>query len=167
MEGRGALRIERLLEEDEQGSLLGVGGGEAAGFRDLVEAQPGPARRFRVLGDAVVVLSVLGNSERDPLPRRLRQCSAAKLRAHPRIRAQDSRRSGKHANELRHRAAGGLNALDERSALIRRRQLVVDLESAYCGFNRHGLLASGLGRAAIAFTEPLRGLYFTFSRLLT
>src|SRR5215204_4240673 len=97
-----------------------------------------------MLCDAVVVLSVLGYSERDPLPRRLRQGSTAQLRAHPRIRAQDSRRPGKHADELRHRAAGGLNAFDERSALIRRRQLVVDLESAYCGFYRHRLLASGL-----------------------
>src|SRR4051812_37739893 len=137
VEGGRTFRVERLLQVGEQGRLLLIARGEAAGFGDLVEPETRPARRLRVLGDAVVILSVLGHSQRDPLPRRLRQDSAAQLRAHPRIRAQDSRRPGKHANELRYRAAGGLDALDERSALIRRRQLVVDLKSAYCGFYRH------------------------------
>src|SRR5829696_10617 len=58
VDGRGSFRIQGLLEVGEEGSLLGIGGGEAAGFGDLVEAQSGPPRRFRVLGDAVVVLTV-------------------------------------------------------------------------------------------------------------
>src|SRR4051794_18061383 len=79
VQGRGTFSFESLLQVGEQCRLLLVARGEAAGFGDLVEAEAGPARRLRVLGDAVVVLPVLGHCQRDPLSRRLRQDAAAQL----------------------------------------------------------------------------------------
>src|ERR1043166_8755274 len=66
VEGWRPFRVERLLQVEEQGRLLLVGRGEAAGAGDLVEAESGPACRLRVLGDAVVVLAVLGACQGDP-----------------------------------------------------------------------------------------------------
>src|SRR5262249_39743888 len=65
------------------------------------------------------------------------------------------------------RTTGRLDRFDQRGALIGRRQLVVDLESAYCGFYRHSASRLWLCGRLSAFTEPLRGLYFTLSLLLT
>src|SRR5262249_40631532 len=117
--------------------LLLVGGGEAAGARDLVEPEPGPARRLCVLGDAVVVFTMLGDRERDPLAGSLRQGAAAQLGAPARAGAEAGGAAGDDADEPGDRAPGRLDRLDQRRPFIGRRQLVVDLKSAYCGFYRH------------------------------
>ena len=105
--------------------------------------EAGAARRLGVLGDAVGVVAVLGDREGDPLARRPRQDAAAKLRAHPRVGAQNGRRAGEHADELRNRATRRLDRFDQGSALVRCRQLVVDLEPADICFNCHLASASG------------------------
>ena len=130
---------------------------------DLVEAEPGPPRRLRVLGDAVVVLAVLGDRQGDPLAGRLRQDAAAKLGAHPGVGAEHGRGAGEHADELGHRAAGRLDALDQRRALVGRRQLIVDLESADFGFYCH--FASRL-RLCLWRISALQSLYVAFTLLL-
>ena len=96
--------------------------------------EAGPARRLGVLGDAVGVLAVLGDREGDPLAGRLGEDAAAELGAHTGIGTQHGRGAGEDADELGDRAAGGLDGLDERSALVGCGQLIVDLESANCGF---------------------------------
>ena len=156
------------MRKASSAASFGSAGGEAAGAGDLVEAEAGAARRLGVLGDAVVVLAVLGDREGDPLAGRLRQDAAAQLGAHPGVGTEDGRGAGEDADELGDRAAGRLDGLDQGSALVGRRQLVVDLESAYCCFYCHVASRSlALLRAKFRFTEPLRGLYFTLSRLLT
>src|SRR6201999_4456241 len=142
VEGRGPVRGERLLQVEEQRCLLRVGRGEGAGPGDLVEAEPGAARRLGVLGDAVAVLAVLGDGQGDPLAGRLGEDPSAQLGAHAGVGAEDGRGAGEHADELGDRTAGRLDGLDQRGALVGRRQLIVDLESAYCRFYRQ--LASRL-----------------------
>ena len=94
VQGRRAVGVERLLQVEKQGRLLRIRRAEAAGAGDLVEAEPGAPSRFRVLGDAVVVLAVLGDGERDPLTGRLGENTAAELGAHPRVGPQDSGGAG-------------------------------------------------------------------------
>ena len=106
---------------------------------------------------------MLGDRQRDPLAGRLRQNAAAQLRAHPRVGAKHGRGAGEHADELGDRAAGRLDALDQRSALFGRRQLVVDLESADMLFLPSRASRFRLCCGEFRFTEPLRGLYFTLS----
>src|SRR6201999_540832 len=166
VEGRGPVRGERLLQVEEERRLLRVGGAEGAGAGDLVEAEPGAARRLRVLGDAVAVLAVLGDGQGDPLAGRLGEDAAAQLGAHAGVGPEDGRGAGEDADELGDRAAGRLDGLDQRGALVGRRQLIVDLESAYCRFYRHLLLVSGL----LAGWGPggesaLQSLYVAFTLL--
>src|SRR5262249_42345432 len=124
MEGGWAFGVERLFQVVQQRCLLLVGRGEAAGAGDLVEAESRPAGRLGVLGDAVVVLAVLGDRQGDPLARRLGEDAAAKLRAHARVGTQYGRSAGEDADELGYRAARSLDRLDQRGALVRSRQLV-------------------------------------------
>src|SRR5690242_10149351 len=136
VERRRTFGVERLLQVEEERRLLRVGGGEGPRPGDLVEAEPGAARRLGVLGDAVAVLAMLGDSQGDPLAGRLGEDAAAQLGAHAGIGTEDGRGAGEDADELGDRAAGRLDGLDERSALVGRGQLIVDLESAYCRFYR-------------------------------
>ena len=106
--GRAAVGREQRLEEGEQRRLLRVARLEAAGRRDLVEAEAGGAGRLRVLGDRVRVAAALGDGEPDPLAGGRRQRAAAQLVAHPRVGAQRRRGAGEHADELRDLARGAL-----------------------------------------------------------
>ena len=106
---------------------------------------------------------MLGDRQGDPLAGRLRQDAAAQLGAHPGVGAQHGRSAGEDADELGHGTAGRLDALDQGSTLVGGRQLVVDLESAYCRFYSHLHPAFGSDLTEFRFTEPLRGLYFTLS----
>src|SRR6185312_12678471 len=127
MEGRGTFGVERLLQVEQEGRLLRVGGAEGAGAGDLVEAEPGPTGRLGVLSDAVAVLAMLGDGQGDPLAGRLGENAATQLGAHARIGPEDGRSAGEDADELGDRAAGRLDGLDQRGALVRRRELIVDL----------------------------------------
>src|SRR5262249_43690740 len=118
--------------------------------------------RFGVLGDAVGVVTMLGDGERDALPGRARQDAAAKLRAHPRVGPEHRGGAGEHADELGDRASSRLDALEQGSALVRGRQLVVDVESAYCCFDCH--LASPLSAPNTA-NSALQSLYLAFTLL--
>src|SRR6201999_2933724 len=160
VEGRGPFRVERLLQVEEERRLLRVGGGEGAGAGDLVEAEPGATRRLGVLGDAVAVLTMLGDGQGDPLPGRLGENAAAQLGAHAGVGPEDGRSAGEDADKLGDRTAGRLDGLDQRGALVGRRQLIVDLESAYCRFYRQ--LASRLW-LGIGWGVALQSLYVAFT----
>ena len=125
----------------EQRRLLLVRGGEVAGPGDLVEAEPGDARRPGVLGQCVGVVAPLGDGEADPLAGRPRQLARAKLGAQARVAAQGGGGLGEDAEELGDGAAGRLDALDQGSAAVRCGQLVVDVEAADvcldCHFSRY------------------------------
>jgi hypothetical protein len=79
MKRRGTVGIQSVLEVEQERGLLRVGRAEAAGAGDLVEAEAGATRRLRVLGDAVVVLAVLGDRQCYPIAGGMRQETPAKL----------------------------------------------------------------------------------------
>src|SRR6476659_3800956 len=159
--GRDAIGVEGCLQVVEQRRLLCIPGAEAARPRYLVEAEAGAPRRLRVLGDAVGVVAMLGNRQGTPLAGRLRQDPAAQLGAHPGVRPQHGRGAGEDADELGHRAAGRLDALDQGSTLVGGRQLVVDLKSAYCRFYRHLHPAFG----SVLRNSAPQSLYVAFTLL--
>ena len=59
----------------------------------------------------------------------------AQLRAHPRIGAEDRRRPGQHADDVRELPAAGERALENPEAALGSRELVVYLESALLGLH--------------------------------
>jgi hypothetical protein len=107
---------------------------------------------------------MLGDGQGDPLARRLGKNAAPQLGTHAGVRAKDGRGTGEDTDELGDRATSRLDGLDERGALIGRRQLVVNLESAYCRFNRHLLLVSGLLAGSVG-ESALQSLYVAFTLL--
>src|SRR5512134_2965222 len=127
MVGRALSRVERLPKEDEERRLLLVGRGEVAGPGDLVESETGGAGRAGVLGERVRVVPPLPDRDPDALPRGAGEVAGAKLGAQAGVGAERGGGLGEHAEELGDDAAGGLDALDQGSAPLRRGELVVDV----------------------------------------
>ena len=134
--------LQRCLEIGEQGLLSGVGGLERPRPGYLVQAESGRLGHLCVAGDAVPVAPVLGDREGNSLARCLGEDALLQFRPHPGVGAKDRWRTSEHADQLVDRPATDLNALQDRGALVRRRQFVVNVETADFCLDRHVCLAS-------------------------
>src|SRR4051794_35242568 len=112
---------------------------------------------------------MLGHRQRNALTGGRREDSSAELGAHARIGAKHRRGSGEDSDELRNRASGRLNALQDRSAVVGCCQLVVDLESADFCLDRHFLILLPWirGRLFVVNASRVWRPCFTFCLLLT
>jgi hypothetical protein len=153
MEWGRAFGLEGRLQVGEQRGLARVAGGEGARAGDLVEAETSPAGALCVLGDAVAVAAMLGHGQSDALPGGAGESASPQLRAHPGVGAEYGGGTGQDPDELRYGATGRLDAPQDRSALIGRGELIVDVEPAALGLKCH-VQPVLQGR----FTNPL--LYF-------
>src|SRR5512132_79829 len=155
---RRALALDQRLDEAQENGLTLVVGVELARERDLVEPEPGLARRALQGGERVLALLMLRDGKRDPLLRGPRQGAVAQLRAEAGVRAQRRGRSRQHADEVRKLASAGERPLQDRETALGRSQLVMDLEPALLRLHRASLSTGRLSIVSIGKWSAYRSL---------
>jgi hypothetical protein len=85
-------------------------------------------------------VAALRHGEADSLARRPRELALAQLGPQSRVGTQRRGGLGQDAEELRDGPTARLNALDQGSASVGSGELVMDVEAAYVGLDRHLVL---------------------------